>query len=64
MNEKFCKGCGFCVKYCPRGVLAISEKSGGKGYRTAAPAAEEKCVGCLSCAAVCPEAAIRIEKEA
>lgn len=63
VNEKFCKGCGFCVKYCPRGVLAISEKSGGKGYRTAAPAAEEKCVGCLSCAAVCPEAAIRIEKE-
>ena len=63
ISDKFCKGCGFCVKYCARGVLALGEKAGRKGYRTAVAQSPDKCVGCLNCAAVCPEAAIRIEKE-
>ena len=64
IEEKFCKGCGFCVKYCPKGVLAIRKERSRKGYFPAKAVAPGECIGCLSCAAVCPEAAIRIRKEA
>lgn len=63
ITENYCKGCGFCVKYCGPGVLQMSEQAGRKGYRVAVAAAPENCVGCLNCAAICPEAAIRVEKE-
>lgn len=64
IEEKFCKGCGFCVKYCPKGVLALQKERSRKGYFPAKAAAPGNCIGCLSCTAVCPEAAIRIRKEA
>lgn len=64
IEDKFCKGCGFCVKYCPKGVLALRKERSRKGYFPAKAAAPENCTGCLSCTAVCPEAAIRIRKEA
>lgn len=64
IEEKFCKGCGFCVKYCPKGVLALRKERSRKGYFPAECVSPGNCIGCLSCAAVCPEAAIRIQKEA
>lgn len=63
INDKFCKGCGYCVKYCAKGVLALEEEINTKGYHIAYAAAKDACVGCLNCAGVCPEAAITIEKE-
>lgn len=49
INEK-CKGCGICVKVCPRGILQIEN---GKAIRT-----NDTCDFCLSCANNCPEKAI------
>ena len=63
ITENYCKGCGFCVKYCPKQVLAIDAASGKKGYHTAKVTAPQNCVGCMSCALVCPEGAIGITKE-
>ena len=63
INDKFCKGCGYCVKYCPKKVLALDESLSGKGYRIAKVADKKGCIGCASCAVVCPEGAITIEKE-
>lgn len=63
VNEKFCKGCGFCIKYCAQGVLALETSQSGKGYVVAGVKSGDKCVGCLNCTAVCPEAAITISKE-
>ena len=63
VNDKFCKGCGYCVKYCPKKVLALDDNISGKGYKIAKVADKKGCIGCASCAVVCPEGAITIEKE-
>ena len=53
--EDRCKGCGFCVAYCPRDVLAMSQTFNAKGYHTPAVIDESKCVNCHFCEALCPE---------
>ena len=63
INDKFCKGCGYCVKYCAKNVLALEETINAKGYHVAYLAQADQCVGCLNCSSVCPEAAISITKE-
>jgi len=56
--EDRCKGCGFCVEYCPRDVLCMSQAFNVKGYHTPAVINESKCVNCHFCEALCPEFAI------
>ena len=64
INELVCKGCGLCVRACPKGVLALSKtKLNAKGYHPAEVAAAEACIGCASCARTCPDVAIKIEKD-
>ena len=63
INDKFCKGCGYCVKYCAKNVLDLEEAINAKGYHVAYPAKPEACVGCLNCSTICPEAAVTITKE-
>ena len=64
INELLCKGCGLCVRACPKGVLALSKtKLNAKGYHPAEPVVPEACIGCASCARTCPDVAIRIERE-
>ena len=53
-----CKGCRFCVEYCPRGVLEISEKFNKKGYHYPVAVREDACVDCDLCESICPEFAI------
>jgi len=53
-----CKGCGFCVEFCPTGVLALSEQINGKGYHPPEAVAPEKCTGCGLCGMYCPDFAI------
>lgn len=56
-----CKGCGFCVAYCPKDVLALSEeKVNAKGYYLPEAAAQEDCVACRLCELMCPEFAIYV----
>ena len=57
-----CKSCGYCVKFCPQGVLAIGTKVNSKGYEVVEPANPEKCVGCCICARICPDGAIEVYK--
>ena len=61
-----CKGCRFCVEFCPRQVLAMSDRFNSKGYHTPMVIAEERCTDCKMCELLCPEFAIyvvRIEGE-
>ncbi len=53
-----CKGCGFCVEFCPTKVLALSEDFNAKGYHPPVIVDIDKCSGCKLCGMYCPDFAI------
>jgi 2-oxoglutarate ferredoxin oxidoreductase subunit delta len=53
-----CKGCGFCVEYCPKDVLALSEEFNRKGYHPPRVVKSGECVNCNLCEMICPDFAI------
>ncbi len=53
-----CKGCEFCVSYCPRNVLQMSKLFNVKGYHFPEVVDETMCVNCHFCESLCPEFAI------
>ena len=55
-----CKGCGFCVEYCPQGILELSDEFNAKGYHPPRVVNEDKCIGCMLCEAMCPDFSIFI----
>lgn len=61
--EAYCKGCGLCVHFCPKKIIALADGVNSQGYNPAAILEVEKCSGCAICARVCPEVVISIEKE-
>ena len=58
-----CKECGYCIKFCPFGVLAKGDKLNKRGYLPVVVTQGDKCTACAICARVCPEAAIGVFKE-
>jgi 2-oxoglutarate ferredoxin oxidoreductase subunit delta len=53
-----CKGCGFCVEFCPTSALELSEEFNEKGYHPPKVADLKKCTGCGLCGMYCPDFAI------
>jgi 2-oxoglutarate ferredoxin oxidoreductase subunit delta len=53
-----CKGCGFCVEYCPKGVLVLSDGFNRKGYHPPEVVKHGECVNCNLCEMICPDFAI------
>lgn len=53
-----CKGCKFCVEYCPVDVLVMSDEFNRKGYHVPRLVKSGKCVNCNLCEMICPEFAI------
>lgn len=63
IDEILCKGCGLCVRACPKHLLALSQtRLNKKGYYPAEMTDPESCIGCAACARTCPDAAITIEQ--
>jgi 2-oxoglutarate ferredoxin oxidoreductase subunit delta len=58
-----CKGCGFCIEFCPANVLEASEEFNSKGYHFAIVSNEGACTGCRLCELLCPDFAIYVLKE-
>ncbi|MCK4765794.1 MAG: 4Fe-4S binding protein [Candidatus Aminicenantes bacterium] len=58
IDKNRCKGCGFCVEYCPRDVLELSEEFNAKGYHPPFIKDEDECCYCQLCESICPEYAI------
>ncbi len=58
-----CKGCKFCIEFCPEDVLEESQGMNVKGYHYPVVSAgkEEACVNCGFCQVICPEFAIFTE---
>lgn len=59
-----CKGCGFCVEYCPKDVLELSEDFNAKGYHPPVVIKEKDCLYCQLCETICPEFAIYVTQKA
>jgi 2-oxoglutarate ferredoxin oxidoreductase subunit delta len=53
-----CKGCGFCIQFCPKKVLEESEEINVRGVHPPKIVDEDKCIICGFCTAVCPDFAI------
>ena len=53
-----CKGCAFCVEYCPKDVLELSEDFNVKGYHPPFIKKEDDCIYCQLCETICPDFAI------
>jgi 2-oxoglutarate ferredoxin oxidoreductase subunit delta len=58
--EERCKGCGFCVEFCPKGVLVITEHTNSSGYHPPKVIDESYCVNCGLCALLCPDFSIYV----
>ncbi len=59
--EERCKGCGFCVQFCPQRVLVMSKRTNAKGYHPPELLDDSKCVNCGLCALLCPDFAIFVQ---
>lgn len=53
-----CKGCGFCIEFCPNKVLGESADFNSKGYHPPVMKPSIECNSCGICEVICPEFAI------
>lgn len=56
IKEEWCKGCGICIAFCPKKVLAMGERL------KAEVRYPENCIGCRRCEFYCPDLAITVEE--
>jgi 2-oxoglutarate ferredoxin oxidoreductase subunit delta len=62
--EDRCKGCSFCIEFCPRKVLELSKKVNQIGVHPPRVKDSSLCVGCDVCEEICPDFAIfLVDKE-
>jgi 2-oxoglutarate ferredoxin oxidoreductase subunit delta len=58
-----CKGCKYCIEFCPKDVLEESKEFNEKGYYPPVVKEEGKCINCNFCETVCPEFAIFVTEQ-
>jgi len=60
IDRELCKGCEICIFFCPKKIIAQSDKLNAGGYLPACFNDNSECTGCAICALVCPEVAIEV----
>jgi 2-oxoglutarate ferredoxin oxidoreductase subunit delta len=58
LDPRRCKGCGFCIAFCPPHVLVFAEEFNPQGYHFPRLEDQENCTGCNLCGLYCPDFAI------
>ena len=58
LRPEVCKGCSFCIDFCPPHCLEFSREFNRKGYHFPVLARTEDCTGCDLCGLYCPDFAI------
>ncbi|MCE1229265.1 MAG: 4Fe-4S dicluster domain-containing protein [Firmicutes bacterium] len=58
VRHEICKGCSYCLDFCPTHALDFSQDFNQKGYHYPVLAREEACTGCDMCGLFCPDFAI------
>ncbi|OWK27375.1 MAG: hypothetical protein US76_04040 [Parcubacteria group bacterium GW2011_GWA2_38_13b] len=61
IDAEVCKGCDFCIAFCPKKLIKKGPHPNGCGFCPAVFSdTEEKCNACKICGIVCPDAAIEV----
>lgn len=55
LNQRWCKGCGICVTFCPVKILTLKSDK-------ICVTDEDKCIACGQCELRCPDYAIYLEE--
>lgn len=58
-----CKGCGYCIEFCPKKIFEESEEINARGVHPPKIVDESKCIICSFCTAVCPDFAIFVTEK-
>lgn len=58
VTQARCKGCGFCITFCPPKVLEFSDDFNDQGYHPPRLSNPDGCTGCDLCGLYCPDFAI------
>ncbi|MBI5282983.1 MAG: 4Fe-4S dicluster domain-containing protein [Candidatus Solibacter usitatus] len=58
VRMEICKGCSFCIDFCPTHCIEFSREFNAKGYHFPVLPRPEDCTGCDLCGLYCPDFAI------
>lgn len=55
LNGEQCKGCGLCIRNCPKNILKVGKELNSLGYAATVVDCGGDCIGCTNCFYTCPE---------
>ena len=58
VRTEVCKGCSYCIDFCPTHCIEFSREFNAKGYHHPVLSRAEDCSGCDLCGLYCPDFAI------